>query len=192
MSYFLDAYSITMSHEGGYCNDPDDAGGETYKGISRVYNPSWIGWQMIDNYKSFDDFPKCLEFDDALQDAVKMCYKEKYFDPFRGDDMPKELALEMFDTGVNMGTGRAVKFMQVALNVLNRNQKLYQDQVEDGDYGPTTHKCLYAYLQTDSEVLLCKIINVLQGNHYINYMKKSPKQEKYARGWFKRVDITKR
>lgn len=192
MSYFLDAYAITMSHEGGYGNDPTDVGGETYKGVSRVYNPSWKGWTLIDDYKTFSDFPKCLEKDIGLQDMVKRVYKERYFDDYRGDEMPRELALEMFDTSVNMGVGRAVKFLQIALNVLNRNGQLYQDQVADGDYGPTTHKCLYAYLQTDSELLLCKIMNVLQGNHYIEYMTKSPTQEKYARGWFNRVDITKR
>jgi lysozyme family protein len=192
MSYFLEAYAITMSHEGGYSFDEDDVGGETYKGVSRVYNPSWLGWEVIDGYKHFPDFPECLDKDDALQDLVKQVYKEKYFDPYRGDLMSNELALEMFDTSVNMGVGRAVKFLQISLNVLNRNQKLYQDQVADGDYGPTTHKCLTSYLQTDSEMLLCKIINVLQGNHYIEYMTKSPTQEKYARGWFNRVDITKR
>lgn len=192
MSHFLTAYSITLSHEGGYCDDPDDAGGETYKGISRVYNPTWDGWMVIDLSQDDPTFPKCLEFDNALQNSVKKFYKIKYFDDYRGDEMPKELAIEMFDTSVNMGVGRAVKFLQIALNVLNRNQELYRDMVEDGSYGPTTHKCLESYLRTDDEMLLCKVINILQGNHYINYMKKSPKQEKYARGWFKRVDITKR
>ena len=193
MSYFDNAYAITMSHEGGYVNDPDDAGGETYKGISRVYNPSWIGWQMIDSYKTFDDFPKCLELDDALQDAVKQCYKERYFDPFRGDQMPENIACEMFDTAVNMGVGRAVKFLQISLNVLNRNGSLYQDQVEDGDYGKTTDKCYRAFMEKDGDSwLLVKMLNVLQGMHYINYMKKSPTQEKYARGWFKRVSIDKK
>lgn len=181
-----------MHHEGGYCNDPDDAGGETYKGIARNYNPTWEGWTIIDFMKRYDDFPKCLETEENLQICVKRLYKQKYFDVYRGDDMPEMLAMEMFDTGVNMGVGRAAKFLQIALNILNRNGSLYQDQVEDGDYGPTTHKCLHKYLQTDSVVLLCKVINVLQGNHYIKYMKKSPKQEKYARGWFNRVDITKR
>jgi len=192
MSYFWDAYAITMSHEGGYSFDEDDVGGETYKGISRVYNPSWIGWDHIDYVRSNFDFPKCLEFSETLQEDVKRYYKERYFDPYCGDDMPKMLALEMFDTSVNMGVGRAVKFMQIGLNVLNRNGELYPDMVVDGGYGSTTHKYLYTYLQTDSEELLCKIINILQGNHYIEYMTKSPKQEKYARGWFNRVDIRKR
>lgn len=192
MSYFMDAYSVTLHHEGGYVNDVDDVGGETYKGISRVYNPSWDGWNIIDISKNEDNFPKSLELDEGLQAQVKRFYKDKYFDLYRGDDMPRMLTLEMFDTSVNMGVGRAVKFLQISLNVLNRNQQLYPDMVEDGSYGPTTHKNLYSYLQTDSEMLLCKVINVLQGNHYINYMKKSPKQEKYARGWFNRIDITKR
>jgi lysozyme family protein len=105
--------------------------------------------------------------------------------------MPKALALEMFDTSVNMGVGRAVKFMQISLNCLNRNQTIYMDMVEDGAYGKTTQRNLNAYLTGDSEVLLVKMINVLQGNHYIKYMKKSPTQEKYARGWFNRVSISK-
>lgn len=192
MSYFLDAYTTTLHHEGGYVNDPDDRGGETYKGISRIYNPTWNGWSVIDQLKNKSDFPQCLECDNILQDSVKKFYKIKYFDDYRGDEMPQGLAMEMFDTSVNMGVGRAITFLQTTLNVLNRNQQLYPDMVEDGSYGPTTHKCLNSYLQTDTVDLLCKVMNVLQGNHYINYMKKSPVQEKYARGWFERVDITKR
>ena len=117
MSYFLDAYAVTLHHEGGYVNDPDDRGGETYKGISRVYNPSWDGWLSIDLEKNEHDFPKSLENNNALQNSVKKFYKLKYFDPYRGDDMPQGLAMEMFDTSVNMGVGRAVKFLQIALNV---------------------------------------------------------------------------
>ena len=38
---------------------------------------------------------------------------------------------------------------------------------------------------------LFKIMNILQGMHYINYMQKSPIQERFARGWLKRVDFVK-
>jgi len=38
-------------------------------------------------------------------------------------------------------------------------------------------------------LILLKIMNVLQGMHYISYMNKSPVQEKYARGWFGRVSL---
>ena len=196
MSYFLDAYANTMGNEGGYTNDPDDAGGETYKGISRVYNPSWSGWFTIDCMKNTLAFPDNLDDvtpeTERLNANVKEFYKMSYFDPYRGDDMPYGLALEMFDTAVNMGVGRVVKYLQISLNVLNRNESLYPDQVEDGMYGNNSHSCLQTYLEHDTVELIVKVINILQGNHYIEYMKKSPSQEKYARGWFKRVGISKR
>lgn len=192
MSYFEDAYNKTMGHEGGYTHDPDDVGGETYKGIARRYNGSWGGWFIIDALRDEPDFPACLDNNVLLLADVKKLYKQKYFDPFVGDEMPAALACEMFDTAVNMGTGRAVKFLQKSLNLLNRNQKMFADMVEDGDYGNTTHRCLQIYRKNDTIHMLLKFLNVFQGAHYIEYMTKSPKQEKYARGWFKRVEITKR
>lgn len=192
MSYFLDAYHHTMKNEGGYTNDPDDVGGETYKGISRRYNPSWNGWEIIDEMQNIDELDEVNDQTIELDVRVKMFYKSAYFDPYCGDEMPYGLALEMFDTSVNMGVGRTVGFLQTALNVLNRNGTLYQDMVVDGMYGNTTHSCLQTYLKHDTIHLLVKIINVLQGNHYIEYMKKSPIQEKYARGWFSRVNFTKK
>jgi len=35
MAKFNLAFSKMLFHEGGYVNDPDDLGGETYKGIAR-------------------------------------------------------------------------------------------------------------------------------------------------------------
>jgi hypothetical protein len=34
-------------------------------------------------------------------------------------------------------------------------------------------------------------MNILQGMHYINYMQKSPIQERFARGWLERVAFIK-
>lgn len=51
MANFKIALDKVLSREGGYINDPDDKGGETYKGISRKYNPDWKGWRIIDNTK---------------------------------------------------------------------------------------------------------------------------------------------
>ena len=52
MANFNESFNITLGYEGGYSNDPDDAGGETYKGISRRYHPGWKGWALIDELKS--------------------------------------------------------------------------------------------------------------------------------------------
>lgn len=190
MAQFEKAFQRTMRHEGGYANDADDLGGETYRGISRKFNPSWLGWRKIDRAKRKRGFPGSLSRDTALQADVEAFYKQHYWDKFQGDAVGNQgVANEMFDTGVNMGVTRAITFLQRGLNVLNRNGKIYKDLVADGLFGPKTLVALRAYLKNDKPELLLKILNVLQGMHYIEFMSKSPVQEKYARGWFNRVDL---
>ena len=196
MANFEEAFKITAAHEGGYVFDPDDAGGETYKGISRRFNPSWDGWTIIDNLKelgiSNKDLEAKLDRDDNLQEKVALFYKHNYWDKFWGDEIPvQEIGEELFDTGVNMGVRRAVRFLQESLNLLNRNQQNYPDIGEDGLFGKGTLNALKAYLQIDKGPYLLKVMNILQGKHYIEYMRKSPVQEKYARGWLNRVEFTK-
>jgi lysozyme family protein len=35
MADFKQAYQLVLQNEGGYVNDPNDPGGETYKGVAR-------------------------------------------------------------------------------------------------------------------------------------------------------------
>jgi lysozyme family protein len=187
------AYDITLAHEGGYGNDPDDAGGETYKGVARKYYPTWAGWAIIDAAKEEPNFPESLKDNIVLDSMIREFYKINYWNRFDGDSLSEQLlANELFDTGVNMGISRAVEFLQKALNVLNRNGKLYDDIGEDGKFGNDTINALSAYLSTDSISLLLKITNILQGMHYIEYARKSPTQEKYLRGWANRVEFVKK
>jgi lysozyme family protein len=188
MASFDEAYYKTMGHEGGYANDPQDAGGETYMGISRVYNPGWYGWLIIDAEKDEPDFPACLDENEELQDAVEDYYKDHYWDVNRLDDFSSQaVAEEMFDTGVNMGVGRAARFIQTALNYLNRNGSLYAELVVDGMIGTASLNALDRVLNDGDEIVVLSMLNTLQGSHYMDYMDTNPSQEKYARGWFKRV-----
>jgi lysozyme family protein len=192
MAAFAASFKNTLEHEGGYVNDPDDAGGETYKGISRKYNPGWLGWGKLDAMKNGAGFPGSLEQDAGLRIDVGAFYKQHYWDKFWGDDIPNQgTSDELFDTAVNMGAERAVTFLQQALNFLNRNGTLYSDLVVDGVFGRKTLEALQTYLQNDNPEYLLKIMNILQGKHYLDYMTKSPTQEKYARGWLNRVEIRK-
>lgn len=194
MADFNAAFEKTSAIEGGYVFDPDDAGGETYKGISRRFNPSWEGWARIDAIKQAHPGKRkpdrLFVQDEALQEEVVSFYRRAYWDRFRGDEVPvQKIAEELFDTGVNMGVRRAVRFLQEGLNLLNRNRKDYTDIMEDGLFGKNTLKTLKVYLHKNDAAYLLKIMNILQGMHYIETMRKNPAQEKYARGWLKRVEV---
>lgn len=196
MANFDQAFQLTLGHEGGYVFDPDDAGGETYKGVARRFHPGWGGWTIIEQVKQQANgrrqLNKKLGENEALQQQIHAFYKQHYWDRFQGDAIAaQDLAEELFDTGVNMGVHRAVRFLQEGLNLLNRNQKSFKDILEDGKSGSGTLEALNKYLAKDPPEHLLKIMNILQGMHYIDYMRKSPTQEKYARGWLKRVCIKK-
>jgi lysozyme family protein len=192
MAEFLPAYEKTMGHEGGYSVDPDDAGGETYKGISRRYNPTWDGWVIIDSMKSHANFPAILKQLPQLQDKVYDFYKKNEWDFYKLDSFNSQLiAEEMFDSGVNLGKKRVSKFLQESLNYLNRNEKLFNDLIVDGQIGPASLRALDFILSNGEEELLFKILNILQAKFYLDYMKTDPVQEKYIRGWFTRVEFKK-
>ena len=193
MADFKPALKKILQFEGGYSNDPDDAGGETYKGISRRYHPDWRGWEKIDSLKESHNFPGNCEADPNLEEKVGDHYRQFYWNRFLGDEISDQnIAEELFDTAVNLGVGRAVSFLQQGLNLLNRNETLYADLVVDSSLGLKTLGALKTYLESDRPDILLKIMNVLQGKHYIDYMTRSPVQEKFARDWFSRVEFIKK
>ena len=199
MSKFLYAFNKTMGHEGGYSCDPDDLGGETYRGISRRYHPSWPGWEIVDRYKNTGGVPghpeawvEAMMADPVLNQLVEDFYKATFWDRFLGDTIEyAQVAQEMFDTGVNLGVGRAVRFLQAGLNVLNRNGAMFDDLVEDGVMGRKTLEALSLLGHREGTKALLKVMNILQGAHYVERMRQSQTQEKYARGWLARVEISK-
>lgn len=124
MAHFKTALDKLLSKEGGYVNDPDDRGGETYRGVARKCNPNWNGWNIIDAYKfnspnlSNKDRTKQLDKDMKLQKEVYYLYKNNYWDCFELDDVPNQLVSEiMFDTCVNQGKISAIKFAERTLRL---------------------------------------------------------------------------
>jgi lysozyme family protein len=190
MADFDKAIKSLLRIEGEYVYDKVDVGNETYRGISRRYHPNWSGWIIVDAKKSDGNFPACLEQETKLHLNVQSFYKYRYWDLFWGSAMRDDrLATRMLNTAVHLGASRAVKYLQQALNVLNRNELLYANIVADGLYGERTHDALEKYLTRDRVDYLLKAILILQGKHYLDYMRRSPAQEKFARGWLKRLTM---
>ena len=96
---------------------------------------------------------------------MKDYYKSCYWDLLQGDVIPDQMiADELFDTGVNMGISRAVKYLQTGLNVLNRNGSLYADIVIDGMLGPKTITAMAACLLKEKAETLLNILGTVNAS----------------------------
>lgn len=120
MANFTIALKKVLKNEGGYANNPNDAGGETYKGISRKNHPTWTGWISIDQIKKAHPkgFKTILEHTPELQDKVKDFYKRRFWDELCLDTCSnQELANQAFDMAVNAGVKAGVKILQKVLGI---------------------------------------------------------------------------
>lgn len=112
MSGFDDAFLATVGNEGGYSNDPRDPGGETKWGITAaVARANGYAGPMREMPLS----------------VAKAIYKARYWTPIRGDELPPDVADDLFDIAVNHGVDTAIKALQTAVHV-----------TVDGDLGPKT------------------------------------------------------
>ena len=96
------------------------------------------------------------------------------------------LASEVFDTAVNMGPAAAVRFLQRALNALNRGGSDYPDVLVHGAIGPRTLAALDGYLRcrgTLGETVLRRAVDALQGARYVELAEARPADEAFVYGW---------
>ena len=179
---FERALAHTVGIEGDYSNHPSDSGGKTRFGITeaRARAHGYTG--------DMRDLP--LPF-------AREIYAIDFWMQMRCDAIARlseKVALELFDTGVNVGTATAVKFLQRALNALNRQQRDYADIKDDGVMGSMTLAALQAYfrVRTDEEAtyVLLKAMNCLQGAFYIDLSQRREKDEDFVYGWLRtRVEV---
>lgn len=169
------AIEITIGKEGKYSNHPSDSGGETMWGITKAV-AARHGWNL-----PMKDLPR--------EEAVRI-YREEYFlDPKIDWLIPlsQSITKEVFDSGVNCGTGTAIRWLQASLNRLNQKSKLYKDIDVDGGIGPETLKALKTYLAhrgAQGELVLLRMLNCEQGAHYNKLADAREKDEDFIFGWY--------
>lgn len=200
MADFLKAYAPVKQWEGGWCDVPGDAGGETYAGIARNFFPKWRGWPIIDAAKTHSSFRAGsrafsghLDTLPALRDLVTDFYRREWWDRMRIAHLPQNLANELFEQAVNLGRGGAGKLLQRLCNAMNYDQTtgrpLFDDLAVDGVAGPKTLAALARILEKRPTVLSPMIhgLNCLQGAHYIAVAASAAKKRKFLNGWLTRT-----
>lgn len=169
MAEFKTAFQKMLIHEGSYVNDPDDQGGETYKGISRTMHKIWSGWAIIDMYKNKSGFPATLDKDVELQNQVEIFYRTNFWFPLNAEHISNQtIADSIFDFSVNAGVIISVRLAQSILGVK-----------ADGIIGELTIKKLNSF---DFGYFL-PAFTVAKIAHYISMIKKRPANKKYLYGW---------
>ena len=158
MADFNKAFDVTMKAEGGYVNDPDDPGGETYKGIARSRNPKWQGWVNIDLLKNKGNFPKDLDDDDDLQQKIRDLYEVNYWDKILGDEIAdQDIAESIFNFAVNAGSRTSAKLAQIAV-----------EAKPDGVIGPVTLEKINA----DDKRAFLAVFALAKIGRYVNICEK--------------------
>lgn len=163
-----------IAREGGYTDHPADRGGPTNWGVTLdvARANGWTG--------DMRTLPR--------SEAARI-YRRLYWDrpgfAFVAEVAP-HVAAELFDTGVNMGPDVAARFLQRALNALNRQQRDFDDMPVDGRIGARTLQALGAFIRLRApggEPVLVKAIEALQGERYIRLAETRPANEAFLYGW---------
>ena len=162
-----------MENEGGYVNDPDDRGGETYKGVARNFHPNWDGWAIIDRNKINVNFPNNLYELEELNSMVFSFYKLNYWDRVKGDDInDQKIASQIFDFAVNAGVRTSSKLAQLVVGA-----------TADGIIGKNSLKSLNEI----NPELFYPNFKLARISRYVYICEKRKTNRKYFFGWVRRT-----
>jgi len=149
------AVSLILKLEGGLVDHPRDPGGITNMGISLRAHP-YLGEHGI----------KTL-----TREGAKKIYLKHYWEPIKGDQLPPELAICVFDGAVNQGPVAASKILQSVVGA-----------TVDGVIGPKTISAARANYYMRGHDLVLEFMS----QRMMRYVRTDGFGE-FGRGWTKRV-----
>lgn len=117
MADFEKAFNKIIANEGGYVNDKDDKGGETFMGITRKNHPTIYLWEVIDRYidmyNSTYGLVKYIKNNESAMNSIKSVYKKHYWDKLLLDKIiSQQIANELFDDCVNRGVSATLRLIR--------------------------------------------------------------------------------
>jgi lysozyme family protein len=160
---FDTALKFVLRWEGGFVDNPNDPGGRTNRGVTQKVYDAWRARQGSPT----QDVKQIVDAE------VSAIYSGDYWLPPRCDLLDTPLDLVQFDTAVNMGVGRAVRFLQAGAGC-----------GVDGDFGPGTERAVGS---CDAGTLLgdyCK----QRETYYRQLVDKNPKLAVFLKGWLNRLN----
>jgi len=154
---------FTLRWEGGYVNHPDDPGGATNKGVTK---------NVYDTYRTSKGQP--VQDVRKITDAeVHDIYENGYWMRAKCPTLATDIDTVQFDTAVNMGVGRAIKFIQKSTGC-----------PADGAWGPVTAAAVAA---CDPGATLKAYCDTREA-FYKGLVKRRPNMKVFMKGWMNRLN----
>jgi lysozyme family protein len=164
---FVAALPFVLRWEGGFVNHPNDPGGATNKGVTQVVYDNWRRAQGA--------APQTVKL---ITDAeVEAIYETGYWLPAHSHDLQRPLDLVQFDTAVNMGVRRAVRFLQHCAGCS-----------VDGAFGKNTADAVAACDQGQAVIEYCKAREA----YYRQLAEQNPKLAVFLKGWLNRLNALRK
>jgi lysozyme family protein len=157
----------------GYVNDPVDAGGETVSGVTRKNYPSIKIWQSLDKL----DIAAKKRYEPTEEEwkEIDQVFYTNYYVPLKIENFTNEqLALQVFDTGINAGINRSARILQEVSKV-----------TQDGIIGINT------LTAANSNPNTLELFKERRKSFYNNLVVSKPSNQRFIKGWLNRVDNCK-
>lgn len=151
-SLFDKAFRELLESEGSYSNHNDDPGGETNFGVT-------VSVARANGYAG--------PMRDMPQSVARDIYRRQYWRPWM-DDLPYQLAFQVFDASVNSGPGQAARWLQRAAGVK-----------DDGAVGPVTMAAVGKSDPVKLAVMFCAA--------RLEFLTSLPTWTAFGKGWARRV-----
>ena len=146
--------------EGGYVFNPSDPGGETNHGITKAVA---VDYGYTGSMRALD------------KDTATNIYVTNYINKPGYRELiaiSHVVGHKVVDAGVNAGTSRSSRWLQEALNSLNRGGKDYPPIYVDGIVGSGTINAYAGLQKARGKVLACemviKLMDAQQAAHYMS------------------------
>ncbi len=160
---FANSLPFVLRWEGGFVDHPADPGGATNKGVTQKVYDAWRRASGLSQRS-------VRELADTEMSAI---YEQQYWRAARCGEVQDKLDLAMFDTAVNMGVGRAVRFLQEAVGC----------QV-DGGFGSGT----LTAVQCCNPALALEQFCSARQSFYERLVVAKPEMKVFLRGWMNRLN----
>jgi lysozyme family protein len=158
---------FVLRWEGGFVDHPDDPGGRTNKGVTQRVYSAWLAAR---------DAP--ARDVKLVSDAeIHAIYRDNYWRLAGCGQLPSPLDMVHFDTAVNMGVNRAVRFLQGSVGCS-----------VDGKFGPATRKAVTGCDRGSTVVAYCDTREAF----YRKLADARPQLAVFLRGWLNRLDSLRR